>query len=70
MDKIEIEEKHENKTLEQQKNKDINDFKDLIKNSQNLKKRLQQFETNFEFKFTNKSQKKEWYDAIMNVQSG
>lgn len=38
-------------------NTDINDFKELIKMKQNLRKRLQQFETNFEIKFTTKKQK-------------
>lgn len=32
---------------------DINDFKDISRNS-NLKKRLKQFETNYEIRFTNK----------------
>ena len=37
---------------------DINNLKDLIKNSQQTtKKRLKLFETNFEFKFTGKVQK-------------
>lgn len=38
-------------------NSDINDFKELSKMKQNLKKRLQQFEANFEIKFTTKKQK-------------
>ena len=48
--------RHESKQSDKEESiTDINDFKELKK--MNLKRRLQQFETNYEIKFTTKKQK-------------